>query len=126
MPISCEKFLLSAQTLLEGFEEVDYRNAASRAYYTAYHVCLTVANAAMLPDTSTSGGCHKRLIWRLTHSKNRKHKFLHMTLGYMLNVILFDRISADYEINDDFSKNKAEVVVTHAKRIIKEAATILP
>jgi uncharacterized protein (UPF0332 family) len=122
MPISCEKFLSSALTLLQGFEEVDYRNAASRGYYAAFHVCLTAANAAMLPDIYTGVGPHERLILRLCDSQDNRHK----NLGKNLKKIKPYRIYADYKINRYFPKYDAEFVVTYAKRIIEETSTVLP
>jgi uncharacterized protein (UPF0332 family) len=121
MGISCGEFLSSALTLLGGTNEVDYRNAASRGYYAAYHACIPVAK--YLPDyADVSGGSHKRLIERLCASNNMKHK----TLGYSLQQIKALRGLADYEINDDFPEKYAKTVITTADRIIKDAAQIPP
>ena len=36
--MDAKEFLTSAQALIEGHREIDYRNAASRAYYCAFHL----------------------------------------------------------------------------------------
>lgn len=45
MAVSPKQLLEAAQELAQGNREVDFRNAASRAYCAAYHRCRPVANA---------------------------------------------------------------------------------
>lgn len=44
MSVTPEAIFESAVVLAGGDEEVDWRNACSRAYYAAYHRCRAIAN----------------------------------------------------------------------------------
>jgi uncharacterized protein (UPF0332 family) len=44
--MDAQEFLISAREMLQKGREVDYRNAASRAYYAAYHVSREKFGAA--------------------------------------------------------------------------------
>ena len=43
MAVNPKQLLDAAHELAEGSREVDFRNAASRAYYAAYHRCRPIA-----------------------------------------------------------------------------------
>ena len=58
MPVSPEQLLTAAEALLErGSEEVDWRNAASRAYYASYHRCSVIAKSSTSFQWSLRAAC---------------------------------------------------------------------
>lgn len=116
MGISYAAFLSSAQKLLGNAQsEVDYRNAASRGYLSAYHACSPLGKT--LPDfVDVKGGVHERLIYQLTHAKEIKLK----SLGYLLKACKISRKYADYELNEDFSKEEAAQVIGRTEEIFEK------
>ncbi len=63
-----KEFLTSAQKLIEANSEVDYRNAASRAYYCAFHLCRILLEK--LPQSQDNiGTSHQKIIEKLLGSE---------------------------------------------------------
>lgn len=66
MAVTPQQMLDAAATLMErGDGEADWRNAASQAYYGAFHQCSAVAEEARL-QVAERGGVHAALIDALT------------------------------------------------------------
>jgi len=79
--MDAKEFFLLAQELMQGEREVDYRSAASRAYYSAFHACRILLKT--LPNLPGSvGTSHQKVIDELlSHSDKRIH-----SLGNKLKV----------------------------------------
>lgn len=100
MSISHIEIIKSASTLSEGEGEVDWRNAASRAYYAAYHRALLSVSAC--PDNShLKMGSHERLTDRFDLLKTTPAK----SISYVIQSMKRHRHIADYEIAGHFVKS---------------------
>lgn len=61
MAITPDELLQTADELGQGVRESDWRNAASRAYYAAYHACIPFAYG-----TASAEPGHREIARRLT------------------------------------------------------------
>lgn len=124
MPISPIAFSDSAKALLSIGGEVDYRNAASRAYYSMYHsIQRKVLSECNSIPRYPKAGVHAALIRFLEDSgKNcgigsieaKECLRLSMALGAAKRL----RSRADYDLDDMFSRTDAEQVIRSAERFI--------
>lgn len=117
MAVDPETLLHAAVVLGRGKEEVDWRNAASRAYYAAFHCCRAVAQQARLP-VPESLSAHAVLIDALTQNLNPPSL---KGLGYMLEQCRKRRNEADYDIHQEFPRQLAETVLNDCRRILVKA-----
>lgn len=94
MSIEYGEFLTSATELLEASEipEVVLRNAVSRAYYSAYHACLSVVEVDK--EKYKNMGDHAKLIRSMLDHRNEKIR----SLGYILSTCKNKRVKADYHL----------------------------
>ena len=122
MSVTPAQILEAARALAHGEAEVDQRNAASRAYYAAYHRCLPIARGMGLA-ARPEHGAHRNLIDTLTNpnargvSENNKLK----SLGYMLDQCRRLRVQADYEIGKNFKKDDTKTALAQCTRILADA-----
>ncbi len=110
-------FLDSADTRLKQLNqttEVDYRNAASRAYYAAYHACKNIAEQKKI--NLSAGATHEKLILGLKNSRNKDLQ----RLGNILQNMRDSRHKADYKINDTFSYQEAKKILGMAIKLKKD------
>lgn len=112
MPVSAADFLLSAENLLAQGTEIDWRNAASRAYYSAFHYCTKISDELDKVKTNSSG-MHRSFIESFTGNASLKVK----AIGYMLQQCYDTRLIADYELNETFSQNVAKATVQQVRAI---------
>ncbi len=115
MAVAPEALLDAAAEIGVGGREVDWRNAASRGYYAAYHRCIPLAYG----DASAQPG-HGELIGRLTDAKA---SVLQRQVGHLLKQCKRLRERADYRIADDFDQADAETALDASRRIFKFADT---
>ena len=122
MAVTPEVLFDAAAALGCGNSEADWRNAASRAYYAAFHRCRSVAEDARLTFPER-GSVHAGLIDVLTHNLNPSSL---RSLGYMLAQCRSRRVEADYRIHEDFPRNLAETVLADSRRILDKAEALWP
>ena len=116
MATTSKDLLESARRLARGKVEVDYRNAASRAYYAAYHACRPVGERIGL-SAERNIGVHAQLGRTLTvHSKSMTHR----SVGYMLRERYNIRIWADYDLDRDFSEEEGNFNIRQCARILRK------
>lgn len=120
MAVTPEALLAAADAIGQGNSEADWRNAASRAYYAAYHRCRSVAQDARL-SLSETGSVHTALVSVLTHGLNPNSL---KSLGYMLDQCRLRRADADYQIHQDFPRELAQTVLADCRRIFAKAETL--
>ena len=113
MGIGADDFLSFAEKLLSEKTEINYRNAASRSYYAAFHYCLPITE--LLDKPAKDGGMHAIVCSKLTESFDQKLK----SIGYILQQCRSIRVRADYELNQDFSRNDGELSIKLTKKIIE-------
>ena len=122
MAVTPRELLEAAAALGRRESEVDLRNAASRAYYAAYHQCRRLARDLRLRPTPGSGGVHRRVIDTLTTSQDRKLR----RLGYMLEQCRKLRVVADYDIEAEFPSDHARTALAQCRRILNGAEPAPP
>lgn len=114
MSVSCKDFYQSSLKLLEGKSEIDLRNAASRAYYAAFHACKILADDLRLPSYAGGKfGSHEQLIERFRCSRELQHK----SIGYILQEGREARKWADYELAASFTLEEAKSAVKSTQKI---------
>jgi len=120
MPVTPNEFLLSAEELIKGSREIDFRNSASRAYYSCYLECRSFAEN--LPEVPISkGGAHGKVIEKFTErlikEETQGYDKAIRSIGHMLNQAKTLRTKADYDIDKDYSREDAGQTIGVAKRI---------
>lgn len=115
MAVSPKQLLDAAQELAEGSREVDFRNAASRAYYAAYHRCRPIAKRNGL--RSSGRGVHSDVIDALRTATKPQLKQLAQLLTRCRGL----RAKADYNIDEDFRRSEAQTGTRQAQRVFTVA-----
>ena len=121
MSVTPNALLEAAKALGRGAAEVDRRNAASRAYYAAWHRCLPIGRSVGL-SAQPGQGMHQHLIGTLTGNRNPTLR----SQGYMLRQCRDLRVEADYEIETDFPPEDARTALAQCEKILNKAAAFLP
>jgi len=115
-------FLHYGKELIDnGDSEIHFRTAASRIYYSSYHsvkaVVDTFCNALSVHD-DCSGGIHSQLLYRLrTKCKDDRFKSSLNSIQTALKLAREIRVTADYELNEAFTKRKAKDAYLSAQKI---------
>jgi len=110
--MEAEKFLESAKIIIEGGQEVDYRNATSRAYYCAFHLCRNFLNTLLHAQISDQAS-HEAVIGELINSPDNKLR----KLGNKLRQAKRSRHIADYKLFHEFSYHEAKQTIKHSYEI---------
>ena len=113
MPVTPEDLLDSALKMCEGGEEVDWRNAISRAYYAAFHKCRNLAGAVEPRAELSSGTAHRDVQDILIAHRPTKG------IAYRLRDLAKERRLADYELSESFSQAGSRTAVANCTRILK-------
>lgn len=113
MPVDYKDFLISAKALPSD-TEINNRNASSRAYYSAYHICRSVFGNPY--DPTVKAGAHEQLIQYLLNSKEKSE----ISLGYQMRHIKAIRTTADYELDAEFSENDRVTTISYVTKIINK------
>lgn len=120
------EFLKSSETVLlekESVAEVECRNAASRAYYSAYHFCVDLSKR--YPTINDSGvkkgvGMHEKLIQTLCEHQDEQVR----AVGYSLRQVKTRRVKADYKLAQTFTLQDAQFTVKSAQKLLQEIRKI--
>jgi len=123
--MDCSEFLLSAESFAQANTEIGYRNAASRAYYCAYHASLVLAEelafADYIPGRTDKIGAHERLIKRiqfgaLSLSEGVKQKV--SQVAHFLAQAKVLRVKADYKLGIEICKGDCDLTIAYSKKIL--------
>lgn len=117
MSVSLEILLDAASELGRGVREVDWRNAASRAYYAAFHRCQALAHDQAVP-VPPYAGVHRAIVEAFTERSNPRWL---RGLGYRLEQCRQRRATADYDIAEPFERGTAATVLDDCREILKLA-----
>jgi len=117
--VNYEDFIKSAQKLLtiDPAEEINYRNAISRAYYAFYHRCLplyTESNDKILADS------HKTVVSTLDEKYQQTSEKKYHTASNRLDKLRKIRVKADYRLSQNISLYDAKRAVQSAQKAIDE------
>ena len=115
MAVSPKHLLEAAQEPAQGSREVDFRNAASRAYYAACHRCRPIAQRNGL--RSSNRGVHSDVIDALRTATKPTLKHLAQMLARCRSL----RAKADYNIAEDFRWSEAQTSTRQAQKILTVA-----
>ncbi|KXB31275.1 hypothetical protein AT959_07795, partial [Dechloromonas denitrificans] len=118
MSITPEEFLKFAEEAVNDANatEFDYRNSASRAYYSAFHCCYSEKQRCPGLTDNDIAGSHDRLYERfhkltpLTSPVNTKLK----KMAYVAKMMKAIRHDADYKIHMPFLKREAQQQISDA------------
>ena len=114
MSVEPEEFSRSAAAIIAGeCREIDFRNAASRAYYAAYHHALSLA-IDLEAKATINGGYHELVIKTLTTAGNNPIGLKCRRVGILLSTMRQVRQRADYQLDLDFKRSDTESVITTA------------
>lgn len=112
MSVLKEDLIQLAHKLTDGLDEVSWRAGVSRAYYAAYHGCLTWHAALPAPGSyaGRDGGNHQQLINQLKNSApecSDAQKQISRVLSIQLGALKARRHIADYQLTGVFDKATA-------------------
>ena len=111
MAVTPNDLLEAARELANGNREVDFRNAASRAYYAAYHRCKPVAKSFGL--RTSARGVHSDVIDTLSRVTKPTPK----QLARLLRKCRTIRSKADYRTDEDFKRSEVDFSIRQAEKI---------
>lgn len=123
MPVTPNEILDSAITLGGGEAEVDWRNACSRAYFAAFHLCRQIAEV-FEPHIELGGSDTHRLVFEILTESSRGSASI--GVGYMLDQCRKLRNRADYDINDEFRRASCMSAIETGRDILERADAIGP
>ena len=109
MAVTPETLLRAADTLGSADAEVDWRNAATCAYYAAYHKCIPFAYGR-----ATAEPGHSELIATLTEPRSPTRS---RQAGHLLRQCKVLREQANYRIAQDFRHGDAHAALNASRRI---------
>ena len=110
MAITPKELLQAAREMAAGTREVDWRNAASRAYYAAHHRCIPI----MYGRASASPG-HRQMIDDFMRRGNANASS--KQIGCLLKQCKKLREQADYKLEVTFQSRDANSALTYTGRI---------
>lgn len=121
MSISPANFLNAAERLLAGEDEVDHRNAASRAYYGMYHACQQWCDSldGFAISGTGRGGVHFRFIQAMADYRGPEADKV-KSIGNMLKHIKNLRVKADYKLHESFSAAYAAIACNTSRKAMEE------
>ncbi|WP_146603155.1 hypothetical protein [Pseudomonas sp. 2848] len=120
MSVSADEFLIQGRRLLNGADEIDFRSAVSRGYYSIYHVAQEAADRLGLPNSGRRDvGAHEQLISRF-ETKGPGLKKLARRLRNQKRI----RCVADYQLDEVVTKDEARLFVAEIEKLAKEIDSI--
>lgn len=115
MAITADDLLTLAESILatSNNSEVNYRNSATRSYYSIFHKCQPISDLIRSVPPDKIKSLHSKLIWKLkNHSDPSIAK---------LGKLMFDgrdkRTHADYDLQRPFNKKDTEYLFSLASRV---------
>ncbi|MBF0634248.1 MAG: hypothetical protein HQK85_06315 [Nitrospinae bacterium] len=124
MPITPDDLLTLAENILtaRANSEVNYRNSATRSYYSIFHKCQPISDRIRAVPPKDIKGSHAKIFWKL---KNHSDPAI-----ARLGKLLFDgrakRRHADYDLLRPFNKGDAEYLLGLASRVKTIVAQLPP
>ena len=119
MSIIPDDFLTLAQELQCHDNEVHHRTAASRAYYCAYHACITLFQTN-IPREHQKGGMHNNFLQSLERSTDKNDR----RIGIILRDIYNRRLLADYDLETSFPASNSAQSIKQTQRLLEQLKTV--
>lgn len=116
MPVTSHEILQFAKDCIVRKDEVGFRNAIARAYYSAYHHVSPLMNSG--PKASHQGLINylKEDSWRDDNEPYDKRSLI--AISYVLQSLKDQRVRADYVLDADIKELDADVAVRTAEKMI--------
>jgi hypothetical protein len=125
MAIKVEQILEFAEDLATKSSECEWRAAASRGYYAAWHCARDIAKQRhvdkWLQDPPPGVGHHEKVIQRFAFMAARPEV---RAAGYNLRGLKQERERADYELGESFRAKDAKTAVASAKDLVAQFQAI--
>ncbi|WP_072571547.1 hypothetical protein [Enterobacter sp. SA187] len=119
MSIKGREFIEFAGRCIEQGDEIGYRNAIGRAYYGAYHEVSGILEKAIFVHTHQSIRDYLlKESWLKGNEPFDKMRLI--SLGSRLKQMHTNRISADYNLDENFSDVDAQAALIQAKKFIED------
>jgi uncharacterized protein (UPF0332 family) len=125
VPVTPCDFLASAREEISLGNEINFRNAISRSYYSSYHRAKSLD--ALIPDhpgIKNTGGAHEQFISKLTgcqpsviKNNNKNITSAIKSIGYMLNQAKSARHKSDYDLDIAIDEQEALAQIALAEKI---------
>lgn len=119
MAIKHRDFLNYAQNVIKDNSncgEVDLRNAISRSYYSAYHICA----GKFEPSRNDKMGAHERLISGMRNSQDTKVR----ELAEQLKTLKAKRTKADYRLELLITDTETYQALKESEQICDDAESL--
>lgn len=118
MPVNPRIIADAAKRIVDAGQEIDYRNAASRAYYALYHAALQLMQREVGRVKRYPCGVHQCLINHLEEiAQQGGEGKITAELGADLAGVLAQtkrlRNNADYKLNLRFRESDAQMVISY-------------
>ena len=124
MPVNPNDFLDIAIDYAASGDEIQLRNAVSRAYYAGYLHVLDRVNAAGIPLVGSSSGMHEKLIH--TFNSNGCAKLnggmkppKQYEIAGLLKLTKQLRAKADYSLDSTITQDDKDAAISNAKELMK-------
>lgn len=118
--ISISALAADVESLRPVDSEARARTVVSRAYYTAYHGCLSAAGAAGYERKNGAGGTHEQLLRFLGDTSDRKLK----AAGKKLKELYRRRVNADYRLYVPVTPQSAGECIENMSEILEILAPV--
>lgn len=119
MAVMPHDFLTSAKLLITNSEEIDFRNAASRAYYSAFHNAEAKIRRLNV-KTDKRYGYHQCVIEIFIQNRDMRFR----KIGTMLQKCKRKRTDADYKLHAQFSKRDAMQTIELTEKIVNRIKSL--
>lgn len=101
-----------ANELSNGEKEAHWRQSASSAYFAVFH-CVNRLGDTLMPERNLKTGEHKKLTERLRRCGRQGS-----AIAYDIGQLKYQRVRADYKINEHFTRKEAEAQLGLARKIM--------
>lgn len=118
MPVTPNDFIRLAVTINIGSGEIEFRTAASKAYYGAYHACVALANriGIKVPNVGHRSFCKLLQSFQGSNEVNQ--------LGVKLEQCFDLRVLADYKITSQFINADSADCIINAQDILARSSVL--
>ncbi|WP_227720563.1 hypothetical protein [Yersinia proxima] len=122
MPVTSDDFLNFARDCVIRDDEIGFRNAVARSYYSAYHL----VNPLMRNGPKDN---HQGLIDYLKGDASRGHESYSkrnlIAVAYILQSLKDQRIICDYELNDLIGELQAKTAIITTEKLMTKCTEMM-
>ncbi|OCG16315.1 hypothetical protein A9G24_04780 [Gilliamella sp. App6-5] len=124
MSVNCKDFLSFAEDSLKRNDEIGYRNAIARAYYSCYHAILSSINFRLPKDEPSHKSVTDYLAAPGKDEAIPRMKLISLRARLLEQKAL--RIKCDYHLQETLDKKEAELSIAKARKFIQDIEEFIP